>query len=83
MATRVLDIRGLICPMTWARVRYELDFLVPGDVLDVTLDHRPAVTDIKRNAGELGHEVVSADAIDGAQWRLVIEVGAELLEAAR
>jgi TusA-related sulfurtransferase len=77
VATRVLDIRGLICPMTWARVRYELDVLSPGDVLDVTLDHRPALSDIRRNAGELGHDVKPARTISEGQWRLEIAVGRE------
>ena len=38
--------------MTWAKVKRELMTLRPGDRLDVTLDHRPAVSDIKRNAVE-------------------------------
>ena len=74
MATRALDIRGLICPMTWARVRYELDLMVPGDELDVVLDHRPAYSDIRRNAEDLGHEVERAEALSASQWRLVIQV---------
>ena len=57
MATRALDIRGLLCPLTWARVKRELLTMHDGEVLHVTLDHRPAVPDIKRNAAELGHEV--------------------------
>ncbi len=75
MATRALDIRGLICPVTWARVRVELEDLGDGDVLEVTLDHRPALPDIRRNAAELGHDVVSEAAIGEGVWRLVIEVG--------
>ncbi len=55
-----LDLRGLLCPLTWARTRYALESLNPGDELRVLLDHRPAVPDIKRNAEELGHEIVSA-----------------------
>jgi tRNA 2-thiouridine synthesizing protein A len=76
METRALDIRGLICPLTWARVRRELLTLRPGDRLEVTLDHRPAVPDIKRNAASLGHDVLTAIADDGV-WRLVVEVGDE------
>ena len=76
METRALDIRGLICPLTWARVRRELLSLQPGDRLEVTLDHRPAVPDIKRNSFELGHDVVTATSL-GDTWFLVIEVGTE------
>jgi tRNA 2-thiouridine synthesizing protein A len=75
MAHRTLDLRGLLCPLTWARVRRELAGLSPGDVLGVTVDHRPAVPDIRRNAGELGHEVVRTVPVDDRTWTLTIEVG--------
>ncbi len=57
---RTLDLRGLLCPLTWARTRYALESLQSGDELLVLLDHRPAVPDIKRNAEEMGHEVLIA-----------------------
>ena len=60
MQSRDLDLRGLLCPLTWARTRYALESLEPGEELRVLLDHRPAVPDIKRNAEELGYEIVSA-----------------------
>lgn len=75
MPTRTLDIRGLLCPLTWARVKRELLSMRAGETVEVTLDHRPAVPDIKRNASEMGHDVVSAvDRGDGS-WVLVVEVG--------
>jgi tRNA 2-thiouridine synthesizing protein A len=77
MATRTLDIRGLICPVTWARVRRELTGLAAGDLLEVTLDHRPALPDIRRNTAELGHDVVSEALLSEGVWRVVIEVGPE------
>lgn len=75
MITRALDIRGLLCPLTWARVKRELLTLAPGDQLHVTLDHRPAVPDIRRNTAELGHDVVSAKETTPGVWELVVELG--------
>jgi tRNA 2-thiouridine synthesizing protein A len=75
MTHRSLDLRGLLCPLTWARVRRELSTLAAGDVLEVTVDHRPAVPDIRRNAGELGHEVSPTRVLTEGGWALVIEVG--------
>ena len=43
-----LDLRGLLCPLTWARTKYALSRLLPGTELRVVVDHRPAVPDIKR-----------------------------------
>jgi len=54
-----LDLRGLLCPLTWARTKYALSKLAAGAELKVIVDHRPAVPDIKRNAQEIGDEVLS------------------------
>ena len=70
-----LDLRGLLCPLTWARTRYALESSAPGAELRVLVDHRPAVPDIKRNAEELGHELVSAreaPELGRAVWELLI-----------
>ncbi len=72
---RSIDIRGLLCPLTWARVKRELLSLQPGDRLLVTLDHRPAVPDIRRNCADLGHDVASARERGDGVWDLVIDVG--------
>lgn len=73
--TRSLDIRGLLCPLTWARVKRELLQMQAGDTLHVMLDHRPAVPDIRRNAGDLGHDVLNANETSPGVWELDIELG--------
>ena len=69
-----LDLRGLLCPLTWARTKYALSKLPKGAELRITLDHRPAVPDIKRNAEELGHEVLQTKEIEAGVWELVLRV---------
>ena len=70
-----LDLRGLLCPLTWAKTRYALSRLPAGGLLRVELDHRPAVPDIKRNAEELGHEVLSAKERQPGLWELRLRRG--------
>ena len=67
-----LDLRGLLCPLTWARTKYALSKLPTGGELLVILDHRPAVPDIKRNAEELGDEVVSSRETMEGLWEMVL-----------
>ena len=67
-----LDLRGLLCPLTWARTKYALSKLAAGAELRVVLDHRPAVPDLKRNAEELGDEVVSTQEADPGVWEMVL-----------
>ena len=70
-----LDIRGLLCPLTWARTRYALSKLGRGAELKVVVDHRPAVPDIKRNSEELGHEVLSTSEIEEGVWEMLLRHG--------
>lgn len=67
-----LDLRGLLCPLTWARTKYALSRLDAGGELRVVLDHRPAVPDIKRNAEEMGDEVIESREIAEGQWEMVL-----------
>jgi len=75
VGTHALDIRGLVCPITWVRVRQALGTLPSGARLEVLLDHRPALPDIRRNAAELGHELLSTEVVEDGAWRLLLEVG--------
>jgi tRNA 2-thiouridine synthesizing protein A len=67
-----LDLRGLLCPLTWARTKYALSKTAAGEELRVVTDHRPAVPDIKRNAEELGDEVISARETTPGLWEMVL-----------
>ncbi|HXN55149.1 MAG TPA: sulfurtransferase TusA family protein [Myxococcales bacterium] len=68
----VLDLRGMICPVTWARTKYALQMLAPGAELKVVLDHRPAVPDIKRNVEDLGQDVLAARELADGVWEMVL-----------
>jgi TusA-related sulfurtransferase len=70
--TRDLDIRGVLCPITWVRVRVALDQMGGGDTLRVLVDHRPAVPDIQKNADELGHDVLAAEDRGAGVWEILI-----------
>ena len=70
-----LDLRGLLCPLTWARTKYALQKLRRGEDLLVVLDHRPAVPDIRRNAEELGHEVVLTREPEPGVWEMQLRRG--------
>ncbi len=74
-AEELLDLRGLLCPLTWATTRYALQRLQSGAALRVVLDHRPAVPDIRRNSEELGHEVVWAREVEAGVWELLLRKG--------
>ena len=72
-ARRRLDLRGVRCPLSWAKARVELDTLSRGDELELLVDDAQAARDIPRAAEACGHHVVELTR-DGAAWRLTIEV---------
>jgi tRNA 2-thiouridine synthesizing protein A len=74
-ASTHLDLRGLLCPLTWAKTKYALSKLPAGGELLVVLDHRPAVPDIRRNAEELGHEVLSIEEPEPGVWEMRLRRG--------
>ena len=70
---RVLDLRGVRCPLSWAKARVVLETLARGDELELVLDDPQAARDIPRAAEASGHHVAGVTT-DGPPWRVTIEV---------
>jgi tRNA 2-thiouridine synthesizing protein A len=73
MARDTLDLRGVKCPLSWARAKVHLESLHAGDEIDLLLDDPQGAADIPRAAEASGHHVVGV-AADGRCWRITIEV---------
>lgn len=52
-----LDLRGVLCPMTWVRARLALERLAPGEQLDLRLDPGEPLDSVPRAARAEGHAV--------------------------
>lgn len=68
-----LDLRGVRCPLSWARAKVHLEGLTPGDGVVLVLDDPRAVRDIPQAAEAEGYVVQEPEG-DGVTWRLVIHV---------
>ena len=68
-----LDLRGVRCPLSWAKAKVRLETLDAGDELDLVLDEPQGARDIPRAAEAAGHHVVHV-AHDGDVWTITIEV---------
>src|SRR5262245_55922792 len=69
----VLDLRGVRCPLSWAKAKVRLEELARGDVLDLLVDEPRGSRDIPRAAEAAGHHVVRVIEEDGS-WRITVEV---------
>ena len=58
MTRDTLDLRGVKCPLSWARAKVHLESLAAGEEVDVLLDDAQGAADIPRAAEAAGHHVV-------------------------
>jgi sulfite reductase (NADPH) hemoprotein beta-component/sulfite reductase (ferredoxin) len=72
-AAIVLDLRGIACPLAWAKAKVRLETLARGTAVDVVVDDPRSLRDLPRAAEANGHHVVSVDDA-GPPWRIRLEV---------
>lgn len=72
MQAVTLDLRGVRCPLTWARAKARLAALARGATLVLVVDDPRSVRDVPRAAEADGYVVEAVD-VDGPSWRIVIE----------
>ena len=68
-----LDLRGVRCPLTWARARVLLETLARGVEVELVVDDPQSVRDVPRAAEAAGHHVIGVEP-EAAAWRIVLEV---------
>lgn len=71
-ATRKLDLRGEVCPYTFVKTTLALEEMAPGEVLEVTVDHPPAVENVPRSVENRGHEVLRVQQSKGTDWTIIV-----------
>lgn len=69
---RSVDIRGEICPMTFVKSKMAMEELENGEVLEIILDHRPALENVPRSLKDEGHEILEVKKISDKDWRIVV-----------
>jgi sulfite reductase (ferredoxin) len=60
-----LDLRGVKCPLNWARAKVRLEQMTHGEVLDLTLDDPRGARDIPGAAEAEGYVMLEHTAHDG------------------
>ncbi len=72
MATQVLDVKGLNCPLPILRARKALRELPPGSTLQVLATDPGSVKDFEAFCRTTGNELVES-AVEGNVYRFVIK----------
>ncbi len=75
--TEHLNLRGVKCPLNWAKAKVRLEYLDQGDQLELVIDDPKGRRDIPRAAEAEGYAIVeieeTAELDTTQQWRIVIE----------
>ncbi|TCS96836.1 sulfurtransferase TusA family protein [Hazenella coriacea] len=64
-ATKVLDARGLSCPMPIVRTKKAMDTLQSGDILEVQTTDSGSVNDLTSWTKSTGHQMLDSKENDG------------------
>ncbi len=64
----VLDLRGEICPFTFARTKLRVEEIEPGEVLKVIIDYPPAVNNVIASIEREGHHVTHYTRASDSDW---------------
>ncbi|MDP2663150.1 MAG: sulfurtransferase TusA family protein [Dehalococcoidia bacterium] len=67
-----LDLRGEVCPYTFVKSKLALEELEQGQVLQVRVDHRPAVDNVPRSMQNEGQEIVAISEVGPKEWTITI-----------
>jgi tRNA 2-thiouridine synthesizing protein A len=70
---RVLDLRGIRCPLAWAKAKVHLEQLAAGTEIDLLIDDPRSLRDLPRAAESAGHHVLAIES-DRTPWRITLEV---------
>ena len=67
-----IDIRGEVCPYTFVKSKLAIEELKSGEILEITVDHIPAVENVPRSLKDEGHEILEVKKISDKDWRIVV-----------
>lgn len=67
-----IDLKGEVCPYTFVKSKLAMMGMQSGQVLEVVVDHMPAVDNVPRSMQGEGHTVLKVEQINDSDWRIVV-----------
>jgi tRNA 2-thiouridine synthesizing protein A len=69
---RTIDARGLRCPLPLIKARSEIDFIEPGELLEILATDPGADHDFRAWCARKRHQLVSVEELPGPEFRFLI-----------
>jgi TusA-related sulfurtransferase len=73
---RELNLRGEVCPYTFVKSKLELEGMLPGQLLRITVDNGESAANVPRSLDLEGHEVIDVARGEQAVWRILVRKAA-------
>ncbi len=67
-----IDIKGQICPYTFVRSKLAIEKMNVGEVLEIILDHKPAVENVPKSMENEGQKVLKVDQTGEKEWHIFV-----------
>ncbi len=67
-----IDIKGQICPYTFVRSKLAIEKMNVGEVLEIILDHKPAVENGPKSMENEGQKVLKIDQTGEKEWHIFV-----------
>jgi TusA-related sulfurtransferase len=71
-ANRTVDLKGQVCPYTFVRSKLAIEKMGLGEVLEIVLDHKPAVENVPKSMENEGQKVLKIDQTGEKEWHVFI-----------
>ncbi len=76
---KTIDLKGEVCPYTFVKTKLALEEMLVGEVLEVIVDHEPAVENVPKSIKNEGQKVLAVERLNSSNssgennvWKLVI-----------
>ncbi len=69
---RTVDLKGQVCPYTFVRSKLAIEKMALGEVLEIILDHKPAVENVPKSMENEGQKVMKIDQTGEKEWHVFV-----------
>lgn len=67
-----LDLRGVLCPLNFVKIKLRLEEMDEGQILQVVLDDGEPMRNVPRSLKEEGHRIIGVLRLENEAYRLTV-----------
>ncbi len=70
---KTIDLKGEVCPYTFVKSKLALEEMGLDQVLEIVVDHEPAVENVPKSLKNEGQQVLAVDKINDTDWKILVK----------